>query len=29
MIEASATFDHTPMPNQMMNKGASAIFGIP
>ncbi len=29
MIEASATFDPMPMPNQMMNSGASAIFGMP
>ena len=29
MVPASATFDQMPMPNQMMNKGASAIFGTP
>ena len=29
MIEASAIFDPMPMPNQMMNSGASAIFGTP
>ena len=29
MIAASATFDQMPMPNQMMNSGASAILGMP